>query len=65
MILKLPKIVSYLQFFADVSKKLKAAIAIYVYASESFRFTLLKIVLVIMLWLRVYKILVFEVNEFC
>ena len=49
MVLKLPKIVSYLQFFADVSKKLKAAIAIYVYASESFRFTLLKIVLVIML----------------
>ena len=49
MVLKLPKIVSYLHIFADVSKKLKAAIAIYVYASESFRFTLLKIVLVIML----------------
>ena len=65
MVLKLPKIVSYLQFFADVSKNLKAAITIYVYASESFCFTLFKIVLVIMLWLRVYKILVFQVNEFC
>ena len=49
MVLKLPKIVSYLQFFADVSKNLKAAIAIYVYASESFCFTFFKIVLVIML----------------
>ena len=36
-----------------LSKKFKAAIAIYVYASESFRFALLKMVLVIMLWLRV------------
>ena len=53
MVLKLSKIVSFLQFLTDVSKKFKAAIAIYVYASESFRFALLKMVLVIMLWLRV------------
>ena len=49
MALKLSKIVSFLQFFADVSKKFQAAIAIYVYASESSRFALLKMVLVIML----------------
>ena len=32
----------FLQFFADVSKKSKAVIAIYVYASESSRFALLE-----------------------
>ena len=35
MALKLSKIVTFLQFFADVSKKSKALIAIYVDASES------------------------------
>ena len=35
MVLKLLKIASFLQFFADASKKSKAALAIYVYASES------------------------------
>ena len=35
MVLKLPKIVLFLQFFADVSKKSKIVIAIYVYTSES------------------------------
>ena len=49
MVLKLSKIVSFLQFFADVSKKFKVAIAVSVYASESFRFVLLKMVPVIML----------------
>ena len=42
MVLKLSKIVSFLQFFADISKKSKAVIAIYIYASESSRFTLLE-----------------------
>ena len=42
MVLKLLKIVSFLQFFADISKKSKADIAIYVYASESFRFAFLE-----------------------
>ena len=42
MVLKFPKIVSRLQFFADAGKKSKAAIAIYVYASKSSRFALLK-----------------------
>ena len=42
MVLKLSKIVSFLQFFADISKKSKAVIAIYVYASESSRFALLE-----------------------
>ena len=32
----------FLQFFSDVSKKSKAVIAMYVYASESSRFALLK-----------------------
>ena len=42
MVLKLPKIVSLLQFFPDVGKKSKGVTAIYVYASESSRFTLLE-----------------------
>ena len=42
MVFKLSKIVSFLQFFADISKKSRAVIAIYVYASESSRFTLLE-----------------------
>ena len=42
MVLKLSKIVSFLHFFADISKKSKADIAIYVYASESSRFALLQ-----------------------
>ena len=33
---------TFLQFFADVSKKSKAVIAIYVYASESSCFALLE-----------------------
>ena len=36
------KLCVFLQTFADVSKKSKAAIAIYVYASECSRFTLLE-----------------------
>ena len=55
---------SFLQFFADVSNKFKAAIAIYAYVSESSRFALLKM-LVIMLCVRVQKALEFEVDEFC
>ena len=42
MVLKLSKIATYLQFFADVSKKSKAVIAFYVYVSKSSRFTLLE-----------------------
>ena len=42
MVLELSKIICFLQVFADVSKKSKAAIAIYVYASESSRFVLLE-----------------------
>ena len=36
----LSKVVTFLQFFADVGKKYKVVIAIYVYSSESSRFTL-------------------------
>ena len=42
MVLKLSKIVSFLQFFVDIRKKSKAVIAIYVYASESSCFALLE-----------------------
>ena len=42
MALKLSKTASFLQFFADVTKKSKAVIAIYVSTSESSRFTLLE-----------------------
>ena len=42
MVLKLSKIVSFLQYVADVSKKSKAVIAIYVHASESSCFALLE-----------------------
>ena len=40
MVLKLSKIVPFLQFFADISKKSKAVIAIYVYESEGSHFAL-------------------------
>ena len=39
MVLKLSKIVSFFQFFADISKTI---VALYVYASESSRFALLE-----------------------
>ena len=42
VVLKLSKIVFFLQFFTDVGKKSKVVIAIYVYASESSRLTLLE-----------------------
>ena len=42
MVLKLSKIVSFLQIFADVSKKSKAVIAICVSASEISGFALLE-----------------------
>ena len=42
MTLKLSKIVSFLHFFANVSNKSKAVIAVYVYAFESSRFALLE-----------------------
>ena len=42
MVVKLSKIVSFLQFLADVSEKPKAVIAIYVYVSESSCFALLE-----------------------
>ena len=42
MVFKLSKIVSFLQFFADISKKSKVVIAIYVYLSESSRFARLE-----------------------
>ena len=42
IVLILSKIVSFLHFFADVSKKSKAVIAIYVYVSKSSRFVLLE-----------------------
>ena len=42
MVLKLSKIVSFLQFFADISKTSKVVIAIFVYTSECSRFALLE-----------------------
>ena len=42
MVPKLSIIVSFLHFFADISKSYKVAVAIYVYASESSPFTLSK-----------------------
>ena len=42
IVLNLSKIVSFLQFFADIRKKSKADIAIYVHASESSCFALLE-----------------------
>ena len=42
MTLKLSNIVFLLQFFADINKKPKAVIAIYVYVSESSRLALLE-----------------------
>ena len=48
MILKLTKIVLCLQIFADVSKKSKAVVAMFVYEFESSRLALLKN------WIRYY-----------
>ena len=42
MVLKMSKILSFLYFFPDVSKKPKAVIPIYVYESERNRFALLE-----------------------
>ena len=42
MVLKLSEIVSFLQFFADVSKKSKAVIEFYKCASESSCFAILE-----------------------
>ena len=42
MALKLSKTVSFLQVFANVRKKSKAVITIYIYASEGSCFTLLE-----------------------
>ena len=42
IVLKLSKIVSFLHFFADMSNKSKAVIAVYVYAFESSCFVLLE-----------------------
>ena len=42
MVLKLSKVVSFFQFFPNNSKKSKAVIAIYVYASKSSCFGLLE-----------------------
>ena len=50
MAVKLSEIVSLLQFFADVRKKSKAVMAIYVYAFETLVSLFWKTVLVIMLW---------------
>ena len=46
MVLNLSKIVYFLQDFADINKKSKAVLAIYVYASESSRFALVENVFV-------------------
>ena len=61
---KFPKIVSFLQFFGDVSKS-KVVIAIYVYAIESSRFAFLKNGIGYYAMARVQKISAFEVDEFC
>ena len=42
MVFYLSKIVSFLQFFADISKKFETAIATYVSVSESSSFALLE-----------------------
>ena len=42
MVLKLSKILSFVQFFADISKTSKAVIAIFVCASECSRFAFLE-----------------------
>ena len=64
MVLKLSKMQNFFAFFADVSNKSKAVIAVYVYASEGFRFTLLENGIGYVLWHIVPKILAFEDGEF-
>ena len=64
MVLKLSKVVSFLQFFAGVGKKSKAVIAVYVYAFESSCFALLENGIGYYAMTYSYKILVFEDDEF-
>ena len=42
MVRRLSKIVFFLQFFADISKKSKAVLVICIYASEGSRFSFLE-----------------------
>ena len=64
MVLKLSKIVSFLQFFADVSKKSKAVIAIYVYVCESSRFALLENGIGYYAMISSLEDIVFKIDEF-
>ena len=62
---KLSKIVSLMQLFANVSKKSKAIIAIYYMHQKVLVFSFRKWCWLLCYDLRVSKILVFEVDEFC
>ena len=64
MVLKLSKIVSFLHFFADVSSKSKAVIAVYVYAFESSCLALLENGISCYAMTYSLKILAFEDYEF-
>ena len=63
---KLSKKVHFLQFCADLSKKSKFIKAIFTYMHLKGLVThFQKMVLFVVLWLTIFEILVFEVEEFC
>ena len=64
MVLKLSKKGIFLQFCADFSKKFKSIKAIYIHASARSPYPLSENSIVV-LWLTISEIFVFEVEEFC
>ena len=63
-VLKFSKKVYFLQFCTDLNKKSRSIKAIYIYACGRSRYALSENG-IIMLWLTVLEILVFEIEEFC
>ena len=65
MVLKLSKKVHFLQFCTDLSKKFKSIKAIYIYASETSRYTFSENGIVYYAMTYCFGELLFEVEQFC
>ena len=63
MVRKFSKKVHFLQFCADLSKKPKSVKVIYIYASESFHYTLSENDLVHRVWVTVHEILAIKISK--
>ena len=65
MVLKLSKKVHFLQFCADLSKKSKSVKAIYIYVTETSRYTLSENGIVYYAMTYCFRDISVEVEEFC